>query len=308
MKILITGGAGFIGSHLVDRLIKGGHKVAVIDSSSGRRRQINKNAKFYKINIGDVRTFQIFKKEKPEIVFHLAGPINLRRPLNDPLFFESADILGNLRNLLGGAKGVGVKKFIFISSGGAICADAKLIPTPESYPCQPKTLYGLANLLIEKYIDAYCRSYNLNYAILRLSNVYGPRQWSSGIIPSMISSIISRKKIIINGNGRQIRDFIFIDDVIDILLLNAFIKKENILYNVASGTGVSINRLLSQTSRILDRKVEVVYNKHFVDVKKNILDTSKIKTELHWKPKVDLETGLKKTIDWFINKKIIIDL
>ena len=304
-KFLVTSGAGFIGSHLVDRLLKEGHKMTVIDSLSGEEREINKNVKFYKINIGDVKIFQIFKKEKPEIVFHLAGPINLRRPLNDPLFLESADILGNLRNLLESARRTGVKKFIFISSGGAICADAKLIPTPENYPCQPKTLYGLANLLIEKYIHIYCRLYNLNYAILRLSNAYGPRQWSSGIIPSMISSIINRGKIIINGNGRQIRDFIFIDDVIDVLLLIAFIKKENVFYNVASGTGVSLNKLLNQISRILDRKTEVVYNKHFADVKKNILNISKIKADLHWKPKVDLETGLKKTIDWFINKKII---
>ena len=304
-KFLVTSGAGFIGSHLVDRLLKEGHKMTVIDSLSGEEREINKNVKFYKINIGDVKIFQIFKKEKPEIVFHLAGPINLRRPLNDPLFLESADILGNLRNLLESARRTGVKKFIFISSGGAICADAKLIPTPENYPCQPKTLYGLANLLIEKYIHIYCRPCNLNYAILRLSNAYGPRQWFSGIIPSMISSTINRKKIIINGNGRQIRDFIFIDDVIDVLLLIAFIKKENVFYNVASGTGVSLNKLLNQISRILDRKTEVVYNKHFADVKKNILNISKIKADLHWKPKVDLETGLKKTIDWFINKKII---
>ncbi len=305
MRILITGGTGFIGSHLIDRLIKEDHEVAVIDSSSGREKKINKNTKFYKINIGDAKICQIFKKEKPEIVFHLAGPINLRRPLNDPLLLKSIDILGNLRNLLEGARKTGVKKFIFISSGGAICADAKLIPTPENYPCQPKTLYGLANLLIEKYIHIYCRLYNLNYAILRLSNAYGPRQWSSGIIPSMISSIINRKKIIINGDGRQIRDLIFIDDIIDVLLLVAFSKKKNILYNVASGAGVSINDLLGRTVKILDRRAEVVYNKYFADVKKNILNISKIKTELHWKPRVNLETGLKKTINWFINKKNI---
>ena len=305
MKILITGGAGFIGSHLVNRLIKGGHQVVVVDSSLSQRRQINKNAKFYKINIGDEKIFQIFKKEKPEIVFHLAGPINLRRPINDPLFLGSADILGNLRNLLESARKTGIKKFIYVSSGGAICADAKLIPTPENFPCQPKTLYGLANLLIEKYLHICCQPYTLNYAILRLSNVYGPRQWSSGIIPSIISSIINRKKIIINGNGRQIRDLIFIDDVIDILLLIASSKKKNVLYNVASGTGVSLNKLLDQVSRILDRRAEVVYKKHFADVKKNILDISKIKAELHWKPKSNLETGLKKTIDWFIDKKIL---
>lgn len=301
-KFLVTGGAGFIGSHLIDKLLKEGHKVVVIDSSSSRRKQINKNAKFYKMNIGDLKIFQIFKKEKPEIVFHLAGPINLRRPLNDSLFLKNADVLGNLRNILESARMARVKKFIFVSSGGAICADAKLIPTPEDYPCQPKTLYGLANLLNERYIDIYCRTYNLNYAILRLSNVYGPRQWFSGIIPLMVSSIINRKKLIINGNGRQIRDFIFIEDVINILLLTAFIKKKNVLYNVASGNGVSLNSLLEQISKILDRKTEIIYcNKHFVDVKKNILNISKIKTELHWKPKIDLGTGLKKTIEWFIN-------
>lgn len=299
MKILITGGAGFIGSHLVDRLIKEGHRVVVIDNSSDRRRQKNKNPKFYKINIGDLKICQIFKKEKPEIVFHLAGPINLRRPFNDPLFLKSADLLGNLRNLLEGARRAGVKKFIYVSSGGAICADAKLIPTPENYPCQPKTLYGLANLLIEKYVYVYCRSYNLNYAILRLSNAYGPRQWSSGIIPSMISSIINRKKIIIDGNGRQIRDLIFVDDIIDALLLVAFSKKSNVLYNVASGVGVGINGLLSQTAKILNRKARVVYNKRFADVKKSILDISKIKAEIHWRPKVDLSAGLRKTIDWY---------
>ena len=304
MKILVTGGAGFIGSNLVDKLIKKGHKVIVVDKLyTGSQKNLNHKAKLFKFDTQNQKVFNVFKKEKPDIVYYLSGPINLRRKIDDPLFEKSLDILGSFKKILECSYISKVKKFVFISSGGAMYSETKIIPTPENYPVSPISIYGLANLLLEKFLEEYSKIYNLNFIILRLSNVYGPRQWKSGIIPSLINSLLENKPPIIDGDGKQTRDFIYIDDVVGAMIVGAKSKKKEI-FNVGSGQEVSINELYKKIAKILNKKIKPKYLlSREVGLRRSALDFSKIKKALHWKPKYSLEEGLRKTTEWFSQNK-----
>lgn len=300
-KVLITGGAGFIGSHLSKKLAQDNWKVVIIDRNRLDSRA--KNIKSYGLTVSDPRLKTVFQKEQPILVYYLSGPIRLRKSISDPAFTKSINILGDLLNTLESARLSGVKKFVFISSGGSIVADARLSPTPESYPCQPQTLYGIANLLLEKCITLYSQTYNLPCVIIRLGNVYGPGQWSSGVIPSMIRTLATGERFVMNGDGQQIRDFVFIDDVIHALRLVASSKKNDI-YNVGSGKGIRLRDLLKEITRLLHAKANIKFTKNQNDAKRSVLDISKIKKDFAWDPQVNLETGLKKTIAWYTKQDI----
>jgi len=298
-KYLIVGGAGFIGSHFVNILIKQGHQVIVIDSLSASKKQsLNPEAKFFKLDINDSEVLNIFKTEKPDIVYYLAGPINLRREINDPLFNKGLDVFSGFKKTLDYSHISKVKKFIFASSGGAIYSKAKIIPTAEKDLTQPDSFYGLANLILEKLLDEYYKTYELNFMILRLSNVYGPRQWESGVIPSFINQILENKSPIISGDGTQTRDFIYINDAISALLIAGETKKTGI-FNVGSGQEISLNQLAKEIARILNVEIKPSYRFFEEKTQRSALDCFKIKKELNWEIKVSLGQGLKKTIDWY---------
>jgi len=301
MKCLITGGNGFIGSHLADELIEKGHQVIVIDSFfSGKKQNLNSKIKLFRLDICNPKIFNVFKKEKPDIVYHLAGPINLRRKINDPLFDKGLSTIGGAKRILDYSHILNVKKFIFISSGGAIYSGARVIPTPEDYPAHPTSFYGLANLILERLLEEYYKMYKLNSIILRLSNIYGPRQWGSGVIPSFIKQILRNESPVINNNGKQTRDFVYIDDVVRALLISAKTKKTGI-FNVGSGREVSLNELLKEITEILNMKIKPIYSFTEEETQRSALDCSKIKKELNWEPRVNLEEGLKMTINYFKN-------
>lgn len=307
-KYLIIGGAGFIGSYLTDALIKRGHQVIVIDNLlTSRKENLNQKAKFFKMDVCESRVFDIFKIEKPDIAYYLAGPINLRREINDPLFSKGLNILYGFKKILDYSHSFEIKKVIFLSSGGAIYSKAKIVPTSEENLTRPDSLYGLANLILEKFLDEYYKAFKLNFIILRLSNVYGPRQWESGVVPSFIKQILENKPLVINGDGTQTRDFIYIDDAIPALLIAEKSKKTGI-FNVGSGQEISLNQLAKKIARILNMKVKPTHRFSKKEkIQRSVLDYSKIKKELNWEPKISLEQGLKKTIDWHnsnsLNKK-----
>jgi UDP-glucose 4-epimerase len=300
MRCLITGGAGFIGSHLADALTKKGNQVMVIDTLlSGKKQNLNPKIKFFRYDICNPKVFDVFKNEKPDIVYHLAGPINLRRKINDPFFNKGLGVLSSFKKILDYAHIFNIKKLIFVSSGGAIYSGAKVIPTSEDYPSHPVSFYGLANLMLERLIKEYYNMYKLNSIILRLSNIYGPRQWGSGVIPSFIKQILENKSPVINGDGKQTRDFVYIDDIIRALLISAKTKKTGI-FNVGSGQEINLNELCREINKLLNTNIKPSY--HFVEKEesqRSVLDCSKIKNELNWQPRVNLEAGLKKTIGWF---------
>jgi len=255
MKILVTGGAGFIGSHIVDRLVKESHKVVIIDNlSTGRKENLNPKAKFYKLDIQNPGVAEVFKKEKPEIVFHLAAQIDVRKSVEDPLEDAKTNILGSL-NIIQNFINVNSRKlvsnshkfvkFIFASTGGAIYGDADIVPTPETYPEFPLSPYGICKLSVEKYLNYYWKVFGLPYVALRYANVYGPRQNSkgeAGVIAIFLDKMLSGEKPVINGNGRQTRDFVFVKDVVEANIL-AMKKNKVGVYNIGTSKETDINTI-----------------------------------------------------------------
>lgn len=302
MKIIVTGGAGFIGSHLVDKLIELGHKVVVLDNlSTGKKENINKKAKFYKVDILSPKIFEIFKKERPKIVYHFAAQINVRKSVENPLFDAKTNILGSL-NILEACKKFKVKKIIFASTGGAIYGEAKKIPTPEDYQPNPISPYGIAKLTIENYLKFYKENFGLDFVSLRFSNVYGPRQdpkGEAGVVAIFIDKLLKGKRPIIFGNGNQTRDFIFVGDVIDACLKVLNYRGKEKIFNVGTGIETSINKLYRIIAKFLNSKIEPKYAPSKPgDLKRSCLDISKIKRKLRWKAKFNLEKGLKKLSEY----------
>jgi len=302
-KILVTGGAGFIGSHLVDELIEIGHKVVVIDNlSTGKKENLNPKATFYKIDICSPKISEIFKKENPEFVFHLASQINVRKAVENPVLDAKINILGSL-NILENCRKFKVKKVIFSSTGGAIYGKAKKIPTPETYLENPISPYGISKLTIEKYLKFYKENFALNFISLRFSNVYGPRQDSkgeAGVVAIFIDQLLRKKTPIIFGNGNQTRDFVFVEDVISACLKSISYKGKESFFNIATGIETSVNALYRKIAKILkvNTKPKYVPEKPG-DLKRSCLDISKAKRELKWFPKYILEKGFSQTINYF---------
>jgi len=302
MKCLVTGGAGFIGSHLVDKLIKEGHKVVVIDNlSTGRKENLNPKAKFYKIDICSYRISQIFKKEKPEVVFHYAAQIDVRKSVKDPVEDAKINILGTL-NILENCKKYNIRKVIFASTGGAIYGDADIVPTPETYPELPLSPYGIAKLTIEKHLSYYYKVFGLPYVSLRLANVYGPRQNSkgeAGVVAIFCDKMLSKKQPIINGDGKQTRDFVFVDDVVEANI--SALKKDKVgIFNIGTARETDVNTLFKKLRELTDSKCAKIHGPTLPgEQKRSCLDYSEAKRELGWQPKYSLDEGLKKTVEWF---------
>ena len=266
MKILVTGGAGFIGSHFVDRLIKEGHEVVIIDNlSTGKKENLNPRAKFYKIDIKNQKISRIFKKEEPEIVFHYAAQIDLKEALANPVKDAEINILGSI-NLVENSKQAGVKKIIFASSGGAIYGSADILPTPDDYQPKPDSPYGVAKFAIENYLDFYKRKFGLDYISLRYSNIYGPRQITreeGGVVAIFIDKILKGEKPTIFGDGEQTRDLLYVQDAVEAALLFAFKPINNhfdsYCYNISTGRETTINKLYSLICQKMKTNVNPIY-------------------------------------------------
>ena len=310
MNTIVTGGAGFIGSHLVDALVKYGHRVFVIDDlSHGRKEYINKKAKFLKVDIRSKKILKIFKNAKPTAVFHLAAQMNLEKSKKDPGHDADVNILGSL-NVIQAAQEAGVKKFTFASTAG-VYGNTKQIPAPERTELRPPSPYGLAKLTGERYLEIISHARGsfraasasrINYTILRFSNVYGPRQDSSGeggVVAIFARQLARGQSVAINGSGRQTRDFIYVGDIVGACLKTLTLKKSGV-YNVSTTQETSINDLFAVLLKISGKSVEPKHGRALPgEQKRSALDNRKIKTGLKWQPKVELEAGLKKTYQWF---------
>ena len=302
MKVLVTGGAGFIGSHLVDRLIQEGHEVVVVDNlSTGKRRNINKAARFYKVDIQSWRLERVFRNERPNIVMHLAAQLDVRKSVEDPMFDAQVNILGTL-NVLQQAVKHGVRKVVFSSSGGAIYGEQETYPAPEAHVTNPLSPYGLSKLCGEQYLSYYHRVSGLQAVSLRYANVYGPRQdpeGEAGVVAIFIQKMLNNEQAVINGNGRQTRDFIFVDDVVEANL--AVMGHETLgTYNVGTAIETSINdlfRVLVQHTGSTCKEVHGPAKKG--EQARSVIDGTKLRHELSWEPKTGLSDGLKKTVDYF---------
>jgi UDP-glucose 4-epimerase len=301
MKILVTGGAGFIGSHLVDKLIKLNNKVVVVDDLSfGKQENINKKAIFYKLDICDKEGLtNVFEKEKPTIVFHLAAQASVGGSVKNPTKDAQINILGSI-NLLDCCVKYSVKKIIY-SGSCAIYGNPIKLPIQENHPFQPLSQYAISKKAIEDYIQVYSKLYGLNYTILRYANVYGPRQNSSmegGVIAIFIEKVLKDLPITINGDGTQTRDFIYVKEVIDVNLW-AIKKGDMHIFNVGTGIKTQLNELIKELSKILKKPIKTIHGPDREgDIKHSVLDISALKKQ-GFEFRYDLFKGLISTIDFF---------
>lgn len=301
-KALVTGGAGFIGSHVVDLLVAEGKDVVIVDNfSTGKRQNINPKAKVYETDIRDADLTRIFEVEKPDVVFHLAAQISVRNSVEKPVEDAQTNILGSL-NLMQCASDQKVCKFVFASSGGAIYGEAETIPTAETYLEQPLSPYGVAKLAIEKYLFSLKPITGMDYTALRLGNVYGPRQNSkgeAGVVAIMIDQILRGAQTHINGDGRQTRDYVFVKDVARAFLLAQQETKAD-KFNVACGKETNVNQVFDKIVEKMERQIDREYAPaKFGEQMRSCLDYSRIKEELGWEPEYDFDRGIAETVKHF---------
>jgi len=306
MKILVTGGAGFIGSHVVDTYIAEGHEVAVVDDlSTGFRENVNPKARFYGANICDAKAIgEIFRRERPEVVNHHAAQMDVRHSVIDPVFDATTNILGSLNLILASAKHQ-VRKFIYISTGGAIYGEPKYLPVDEDHSVNPESQYGISKHTVEHYLYLYKRQSDLPYTILRYPNVYGPRQnpkGEAGVIAIFIGKMLEGVTPTIFGDGEQVRDYLHVNDIVRANSL-ALVKGNNDFYNIGSGVGTTVNELYRLLSKLLSFRPAPKYAPPRTgEVQRIYLDAKKAKQELGWKAEIPVEQGLRLTVEWAKNK------
>lgn len=302
-KILVTGGAGFIGSHVVDLFVAEGYEVVIVDDlSTGRASNLNPAAKFYQVDIRSPQLREVFQAEKPDFVSHHAAQMDVRRSVAQPLFDADINILGSI-NLLEIAKDFQVKRFVYISTGGAVYGEPERLPCDESHPINPICQYGASKHTVEHYLYMYYANYGLKYTVLRYPNVFGPRQdphGEAGVVAIFTGRMLEGESVTIYGDGEQTRDFVYVGDCAQANLLALTIDHEPGIYNLGWGRPTSINEICSVLVDITDYSLPVQYGPAKVGETRHIyLDASKVKQDLGWAPTITLEEGLEKTVDYF---------
>ncbi|MDZ7722483.1 MAG: NAD-dependent epimerase/dehydratase family protein [candidate division KSB1 bacterium] len=299
MNILVTGGAGFIGSHIADAYIQAGHQVTIIDNlSTGRRENINPDADFIELDIQNSELEKIFSEKKFDIVNHQAAQMNVRLSVKNPVYDAKVNIIGFL-NLLENCVNNNVRKVIFASSGGVIYGEQEYFPADEEHRLQPCSPYGVAKLAGEKYLYYYHLTHDLNYTALRYANVYGPRQnphGEAGVVAIFLERMLDGREAVINGDGKQTRDFVFIRDIVD-ANIKALDKGDNEAYNIGTGQETDINTIFHTLNKLAEADLT---EKHADPMpgeqRKSVLAVIKAENELGWKARYDLEAGLSETI------------
>jgi UDP-glucose 4-epimerase len=306
LKIVVTGGAGFIASHIVDAYIDRGHDVHIIDDfSTGQEKNLNPKATMHRFDIGDRRSAQLIEEIKPSVLNHHAAQMDVRRSVADPTFDARTNIIGFV-NLLEACKNGQVKKILFSSSGGAVYGDRDPIPASEQHETLPLSPYGVSKLTGELYLGYYYMSFGLPYVALRYANIYGPRQSSAGeagVVAIFISQLLAGKTPIINGDGEQTRDYVFVDDVVK---ANVAALETNYIGPVNIGTGIETDvvTICRELRRGIGTPVEAVHGPAKPgEQRRSCLDASLAAKVLGWKPEVSLEAGLAKTIAYYRGSK-----
>lgn len=295
MNVLVTGGAGFIGSHLAEALLAEGHRVAVVDNlSTGKRENIPAEAHFYEIDIRDAALGKVFAEEKPDVVCHHAAQMSVLISMREPTHDASHNIIGSL-NVLGCAQASGVKRLIFASSGGTVYGEPQTLPVTEDHPTVPLSPYGISKLSFEHYL----RISEVPHTILRYANVYGPRQnphGEAGVISIFAERMTKGEEAFVFGDGEQMRDFVYVSDVVAANLA-VIAADANGTFNIGTGYGTSINEIYDAVAKAtgyppprqhLPAKAGEVY--------RIILDVNRAHTKLGWQATVDLPTGIQQTV------------
>jgi len=301
-KILVTGGCGFIGSHVVDLYVRVGHEVVVVDNlSSGRRKNLNPAAKLYEVDIRSPELDEVFEKEKPAVVNHHAAQVDVRRSVEDPVLDADINVLGSL-NVLEAARRHGAGRIIYSSTGGAVYGEPEYLPCDEEHPVNPICQYGASKHIIEHYLFMYEALYGIRYTVLRYPNVYGPRQdphGEAGVVAIFTGRMLQGLQVTINGDGEQARDFVYVGDCARANLL-ALESERNGIFNLGTGRASTINELAAVLTRITGAAEPPVYGPAKLGETRKITLTAKKAGEyLGWEHQVSFEEGLQKTVDYF---------
>jgi len=303
MKILITGGAGFIGSHIVDKYLSEGHEVHILDNlSSGKIENINRGAKFFKADICSEEAREIIISEKYELINHHAAQISVVESTRNPSKDAKVNILGLLNILNAAGESGSVKKFIFVSSGGAVYGEKQSHPIPETEIPMPLSPYAISKLAGEHYVRAICTAHGIKYLTLRYSNVFGPRQdphGEAGVVAIFSKLMIAGQQPKIFGDGSAVRDYVYVKDVAEVNF-QGIDKLCNDEINVSTGEGTSVNRLFAIMAEILGFDKKPVYMpKRSGELERSIIDNSKLHKLTGFKPHYSIIEGLRETVHYF---------
>ncbi len=305
MKVVVTGGAGFIGSHVADALVEAGHEVHILDDlSSGKRENVPSAARLHRIDIRDEAVAALFEAHRFEVMVHHAAQMDVRRSVADPSFDADVNLRGFL-NLMECGRANGLRKVVFASTGGAIYGEPEHGPQDEKHPLRPVSPYGITKLCTEKYLFFYEQEYGILWVALRYGNVYGPRQnphGEAGVIAIFIDRLLSNKQAVIFGDGEQTRDYVFVGDVVRANLA-ALTYDGSGTFNVGTSVETSVNELF----RLLRDQVRPEMPERHEparpgEQRRSILDYSHSKETLGWSPSVNLEDGLRLTVEWFVDR------
>ena len=302
MNILVTGGAGFIGSHVVDKYVELGHNVEVIDDMS-RGKEANKrdDVVYHKLDIRSNEISSIFDRGKFDVLNHHAAQMDIRKSVDDPSEDADINIVGSL-NVLNNCIRTEVRQVIFASTGGAIYGEQSEYPAPEDHETNPVSPYGIAKLSLEKYLYYFNVEYGLNFNILRYSNVYGPRQnphGEAGVIAIFVLKLLKNEDVVINGDGKQTRDYTYVDDIVR---LNAKVlgADDNSIVNAGRGVEIDVNELYEILSQNIDSTKHVTHGPAVSgEQRRSSIDSDRAKKLYGWKAEIEIEEGIEKTVDFF---------
>lgn len=303
MRILVTGGAGFIASHLADGLIAAGHEVAIVDNlATGNRRNVNPKAAFYEVDIRTAELARVFDEFRPEVVDHHSAHADVRESVEDPTYDAGVNVLGTL-NLLQQMVRTRTRKFIFISTGGACYGEPIRLPCDEEHPIRPLSPYGASKAAVELYLFGYAESFGLDYTVLRYSNVYGPRQdflsEEGRVVAIFTQFMLQGRQPRINGDGEQQRDFVYVSDVVAANMA-ALDRGSRDAFNIGSGVPTSVNEIFAHLKAITGYGGAPAYGPAKAgEVYRIYLDVTKAGRGLGWTPRISLEQGLRETVEYF---------
>jgi len=305
VRALVTGGAGFIGSHIADALVDAGHSVTVIDDlSRGRRAQVNAAAQFVEIDITSDGLAATVAAARPEVIFHHAAQMDVRESVRDPLHDADVNVVGTV-NVLRSAVDAGARRVVFASSGGAIYGDAAVIPTPEDHPCLPASPYGTAKLCAEAYGGTFSRQAGLDFVALRYANVYGPRQdphGEAGVVAIFATRLLHGEPSVINGDGTQTRDYVHVQDVVRANL--AAVDGPPGVYNIGTGVEMDVNTVYRMLAAACGGGGAAGHGAAKPgEQRRSCLDTTFARERLGWAATIPFEEGLRSTIDFFRNAR-----
>ncbi len=302
MRILVTGGAGFIGSNVVDRFLELGHEVAVFDDlSTGFREFVHPKARFYAGDLADAAAVDRCVTDfRPELVDHHAAQIDVRKSVSDPVRDARVNVLGSI-GLLQACTRHGVRKVVYASTGGALYGEGRQLPATEDHPVNPEAPYGASKHTVEHYLYLWRHLHGLDYTVLRYPNVYGPRQnphGEAGVNAIFIGLMLRGKRPRIFGDGNAVRDYLYVSDVVDanVLVLE---QGSGEMLNLGTGIGTSVNDIVRELQALIGFKEDAIHDPARPgEVQRIYLDASRARRLLGWEPRVGFTDGLRKTVEW----------